>query len=76
MRTYTMVLTMKSILRVDVDSMVTVKLNLSQWMQTQKKLDKIVYCSLTVGGAIPKEYIPLAAGEGIEVLRRKINNEI
>ena len=48
---------------VDVDSMVTVKLNSSLWMQTAKRLYK--FESTVVGGAIPKEYIP-AVGEGIE----------
>ena len=48
---------------VDVDSMVTVKLNSSQWMQTAEETYK--FESTVVGGAIPKEYIP-AVGEGIE----------
>ena len=49
--------------QVDVDSTDTVKLNLSQWMPTEKRHFK--FDSTVVGGAIPKEYIP-AVGEGIE----------
>ena len=49
--------------QVVVDSMVTVKLNLSLWIQTVK--NSLRFESTVVGGNIPKEYIP-AVGEGIE----------
>ena len=45
-----------------VDSMVTVKLNLSQWMQMQKKHSNLNPCCRR---CYSEEYIP-AVGEGIE----------